>query len=445
MKKLKIRTKIMLLFTMLSAILLGALVPTVYSSVAASLRQTLQARLQMAVSQVISSVELQNGKLHMDLEELDVKGSVHMCIVDKDGVLLYDSGNAGWLSGAGLENGEDYIAHDGRQWAVQTQRYEIGDVEMTVMAASSTEYVDNSLRNLVLLLLVLAPVYLAISAFGSFLLAKRAMNPIRQITQAAQVIGNGELSRRITGVETKDEVGELSETINEMLDKLEASFQRERQFTSDASHELRTPLAVISACAEDALGSNAPDSRESLMTISEEAERMTKIISQLLMLSRGYEGRLHLDPEQIALRDMLDSVCDELKDSATEKQIRLHNGISNEVFITADQSLMTQLMVNIIGNAIKYGRNGGNVWLGAVMLDDGIHITVADDGIGISNEDLPRIFERFYRTDSARDRSGFGLGLSIAKWIVELHRGAINVKSRLGHGTTFEIVIPDDK
>lgn len=106
---------------------------------------------------------------------------------------------------------------------------------------------------------------------------------------------------------------------------------------------------------------------------------------------------------------------------------------------------MTQLMVNIIGNAIKYGRNGGNVWLGAVMLDDGIHITVADDGIGISNEDLPRIFERFYRTDSARDRSGFGLGLSIAKWIVELHRGAINVKSRLGHGTTFEIVIPDDK
>ena len=313
MKKFKIRTKIMLLFTMLSAILLGALVPTVYSSVAASLRQTLQARLQMAVSQVISSVEIQNGKLHMDLEELDVKGSVHMCIVDKDGVLLYDSGNASWLSGAGLENGEDYIAHDGRQWAVQTQRYEIGDVEMTVMAASSTEYVGNSLRNLVLLLLVLAPVYLAISAFGSFLLAKRAMNPIRQITQAAQVIGSGELSRRITGVETKDEVGELSETINEMLDKLEASFQRERQFTSDASHELRTPLAVISACAEDALGSNAPDSRESLMTISEEAERMTKIISQLLMLSRGYEGRLHLDPERIALREMLDSVCDELK------------------------------------------------------------------------------------------------------------------------------------
>ena len=106
MGRLKIRTKIMLLFTLLSAVLLGALVPTVYSSVAASLRQTLQARLQMAMSQVISSVEIQNGKLHMDLEELDVKGSVHMCIAGRDGALLYDSGNAGWLSEAGLESGE---------------------------------------------------------------------------------------------------------------------------------------------------------------------------------------------------------------------------------------------------------------------------------------------------------------------------------------------------
>ena len=158
MKKLKIRTKIMLLFTLLSAILLGALVPTVYSSVAASLRQTLQARLQMATSQVISSVELQNGRLHMDMEELDVRSSVQMCIVDKNDVLLYDSGNAAWLSGEGLGDGEDYVVHEGRRWAVQTQGYEIGDVEMTVMAASSTEYVDNSLRNLVLLFLVLAPV-----------------------------------------------------------------------------------------------------------------------------------------------------------------------------------------------------------------------------------------------------------------------------------------------
>lgn len=442
MSRLKIRTKIMLLFTLLSAVLLGALVPTVYSSVAASLRQTLQARLQMAMSQVISSVEIQNGKLHMDLEELDVKGSVHMCIAGRDGALLYDSGNAGWLSEAGLESGEGYISHGGRQWAVRTQKYEIGDAEITIMAASSTEYVDNSLRDLVLLLLVLAPVYLAFSALGSYFLAKRAMKPVRQITQAAQIIGNGELSRRITSVKTKDEVGELSETINEMLDRLEASFQRERQFTSDASHELRTPLAVISACAEDALGSAAPDCRESMETIRDEAERMTRIISQLLMLARGYEGSMHLEPEQIAMRDMLDSVCDELKDSAAARQIRLHNGISADICITADQSLMTQLMVNLIGNAIKYGRDGGNVWLDAAAGEEEVRITVADDGTGISDEDLPRIFERFYRTDSARDRSGFGLGLSIAKWIVELHRGVINVKSSLGHGTSFEIILP---
>lgn len=439
MKKLKIRTKIMLWFTLLSAILLGALIPTVYTSVATSLRQTLQANLQMTISQVFSSVESKNGRLVLDLEELDIQDGIALNILSADGSVLYGSQSTAWLNDEKLESGENYLFVNGKQWAVQMQHYEIDDAKMTVIAASSMDYVKESLNDLILLLLVLVPVYLLFSAVGAFFLAKRAMHPIHQITQTAQEISNGNMEQRIRNIDTRDEVGELADTFNGMLDTLEVSFQRERQFTSDASHELRTPITVISACTEDALSNNATDCRESLETIKSETERMTKIISQLLMLSRGYEGRYHFEPDRLCLFDMVDSVSEELKDAAENMHIAIHNDIPESLEIVADQSLMTQLMINLIGNAIKYGHRTGNVWLNAREEDGTIQIEISDDGIGISEEDQVHIFDRFYRADKSRDRSGSGLGLAIVKWIVELHGGTIGVKSKLGHGTIFKI------
>ncbi len=444
MKKLKIRTKIMLWFTLLSTVLLGTLVPTVYTTVAASLRQTLQANLQMTISQVFSSVESQNGRLLLDLEEIDLADGTALCILSQDGTALYESQNAAWLVGMQLDAGEQHLTVDGKQWAVQTQHYEIDDVKMTVIAAGSMDYVTESLNDLILLLLILVPVYLLISAVGAFFLAKRAMRPIRQITKTAQAIESGDMAQRIHNVDSNDEVGELADTFNGMLDTLEISFRRERQFTSDASHELRTPITVIAACTEDALGDNgAVNCRENLETIKDEAARMTKIISQLLMLSRGYEGRCHFEPDRICLYDMVDSVSEELKDTAEKMCISIHNDVGKNIDVTADQSLMTQLFVNLIGNAVKYGSAGGNVWLNAREQDGQLHIEVSDDGIGISEDDQTHIFERFYRADKARDRTGSGLGLAIVKWIVDLHSGAIGVKSSLGHGTTFEITLPN--
>lgn len=444
MKKLKIRTKIMLWFTLLSTVLLGTLVPTVYTMVAASLRQTLQANLQMTISQVFSSVESQNGRLLLDLEEIDLADGTALCILSQDGTALYKSQNAAWLAEMHLYAGEQYLTADGKQWAVQTQHYEIDDVKMTVIAAGSMDYVTESLNDLILLLLILVPVYLLISAVGAFFLAKRAMRPIRQITKTAQAIESGDMAQRIHDVDSKDEVGELADTFNGMLDTLEVSFQRERQFTSDASHELRTPITVIATCTEDALGDNgAVNCLENLETIKGEAARMTKIISQLLMLSRGYEGRCHFEPDRICLYDMVDSVSEELKDTAEEMCISIHNDVGKNIDVTADQSLMTQLFVNLIGNAVKYGSAGGNVWLNAREQNGQLHIEVSDDGIGISEDDQTHIFERFYRADKARDRTGSGLGLAIVKWIVDLHSGAIGVKSSLGHGTTFEITLPN--
>lgn len=277
----------------------------------------------------------------------------------------------------------------------------------------------------------------------ALLLAKRALRPVQTITQTAQSITGDDMSGRITGITTADEVGELADTFNAMLDALEVSFERERRFTSDASHELRTPVTVIAAAAEDALCSDVTGSTaEDLRTIQREAQQMTRIISQLLMLARGYEGRIHFERDTVCLHDMVDAVCQELAGIAETQGICLYDEVPEDLMLACDQSLMTQLLVNLIGNAVKYGRTGGSVWVGAEEGADQVYLTVADDGIGISEEDLPHIFDRFYRADRARDRSGTGLGLAIAKWIAERHGGSIRVQSAQDRGTLFEVLLP---
>ena len=260
--------------------------------------------------------------------------------------------------------------------------------------------------------------------------------------RAAEQISAGDLSRRIAGIATRDEVQELADTFNTMLVRLQDSFKRERQFASDASHELRTPIAVISACAEElhSAASNG-ENAETLAVSQKESARMSKIISQLLLLTRGYEGRYHLKKEELDLCETVGSVLDELTENAAASHIRLYNLVPAGSVLFADQSFMTQLLIDLAGNSIKYGVPGGKIAVGAVCGPDGCALTVYD-GIGIQPEELPHIFERFYRADKARDRSGSGLGLSIVQWIVELHGGQIDVRSEHGKGSEVAVTLP---
>ncbi len=298
-------------------------------------------------------------------------------------------------------------------------------------------------ENIMWLLIFLIPGYLMLAAISSYILAKRTLKPVHQITMAAKSIKNGDLSGRIDGVFSHDEVGELADTFNQMISELDFAFKRERQFTSDASHELRTPMTVITACAEDALCTDDETIiRENLRIIQAENQRMRKMLSQLLMLSRGYEGRWHFESEHIFPHEMADSVAEALTAEIEKKKIHIYNEIPKTFSLYADQSLFTQLLVNLMENAVKYGNENGSIWLTAFAEGRDSVICVRDNGIGIGREDLSHIFERFYRADKARDRNGSGLGLSIVKWIVELHSGSITVNSKLGKGTLFRIVIP---
>ena len=439
---MKIRTKITLWYIMLSAAVLAVMLPLLYSAVSNAMMQTLQAKMQTYISNAVSSMEIKGGVVVIDEEDFDLDRGTYLSISSSNGTVMYRTPGMQTISDVqASKNG--IISACGNKWKVQQQEYEINEEEYMILAISSMKFIEDSFCNLLIVMLLSAPVFLAFSAFGAFHIAKRALQPIHEITQTARTIGDGNLSYRIAASPTKDEVGELSDTFNEMLDKLELSFQRERQFTSDASHELRTPVSVISACAEDAFSDKKPESiQENLETIQKEADRMKTIISQLLMLSRGDEGRIHFELDQVQVYEMVTSVSEELMVSAHERNIQIHNRINQKFSLMADQSLFTVLLINLIGNGIKYGQDGGNVWINSSIEGSSACISISDDGIGISEEDKKHVFDRFYRADRSRDRSGSGLGLSIAKRIVELHHWQINVRSNLGVGTIFEILIP---
>ncbi len=229
-----------------------------------------------------------------------------------------------------------------------------------------------------------------------------------------------------------------------MLESVETTLNREKRFTSDASHELRTPVAVLRAYTESLLAEEnlSGEQRGELTTMLRECERMQRIIGQLLTITRGQEGRYPVCREPVSLRELCEGVAETLADRLTERGIRLTVDVPDALTVTADQSLLTELLLNLCENAVKYGKPGGRIDVRAARQGDTLRLIVADDGIGILPEALPHIFERFYRVDAARDRSGTGLGLSICDWIAKAHGGSIRAESELNAGTTFTVELP---
>lgn len=316
---------------------------------------------------------------------------------------------------------------------------------------SSTDSVENAMNNIRLLAIIIIPVYIFIAVTGSLFIAKTALKPIDRVTQTAKRIAGLEitgldLSQRIDAPRTDDEVGRLAEAFNQMIANLESTFLRERQFSSDASHELRTPLSVISARTEEALPGEKTVSeyKETLENIASESKKMNRIITQLLTLTRGYDNRLAINKETFDLAAIIKSIVSEMKGFAEGCGVTIHYEQEEGIPIHADHMLITQMLINLISNACKYGKAGGLVTLTTEILNDDIAIIVEDNGIGISEEDLNHIFERFFKADKSHSGDGSGLGLSIVKWIVEAHSGSIEVKSRLNEGTSVKIIIPDN-
>jgi len=299
--------------------------------------------------------------------------------------------------------------------------------------------------------LIVSSIPTLLAAFlAGWLITGRALRPLKTVVETADSIARTrDFKRRLPSAKRRDEIGLLSESFNGMLDQVEAANQQltvaldaQRRFVADASHELRTPLTTIRGNAE--LLAQGPTVTEDVRAaaardIASESERMSRLVEHLLTLAQADAGQ-HLARAPISLRPLIDSVCRQAQ--AIHEDRRFHNVGLTDATIEGDADALVQLLWILADNAVKFTRPGGFVELGLRQLDSTALITVADDGTGILPDDIERIFERFYQANRARSNTGAGLGLSIARWIVEEHHGTISVRNNSGPGATFTVTLP---
>jgi len=321
-----------------------------------------------------------------------------------------------------------------------------GDRYRIQVAAPMDDFYD-AMDRFKWVVLLLSPLVLILATGGGYWLSRRALAPVDQITRAAQEINSNNLAKRLDVPRSGDELQRLSQTLNSMLERLEASFNRITPFTADASHELRTPLALMRTTTEVSLRTSQPvsDYREAQQEVLSELEKTSSLVEKLMLLARADAGVETLQHTSVNLAKCLRDACKDGKVLADAKHLTFAEDIdSSELLVEGDSHALHRLFLILIDNAVKYTPSGGSI---TVALRHSDHSAVAefrDTGIGISATDLPNIFERFYRADRARSREfgGVGLGLSIARWVAEAHRGSIEVQSTPSTGSVFRIRLP---
>jgi len=307
---------------------------------------------------------------------------------------------------------------------------------------------QETVEELRLIFLVVGPFAIFWLCLGCWLLADRLIAPIIEVTEAAQGITSDHLSRRLPLGNHQDELNQMVVCLNQMLDRIEKSFRRVRQFSGDASHELRTPLTILRGETEVTLRwAKTPDEfRDMLRSNMEEIDRMERIIESLLTLAKSEVGELTLEMKELSLSDLVQELYlqSHILCEAKQIEVQLLLDVDEEIRIRGDELRLRQMFLNLISNAIKYTPEKGQLEIVLAMNDGFARVAINDSGIGIPTEHLSHIFDRFYRVDKARNRmdGGTGLGLAIVKWIAEAHGGSITVTSEVNKGSSFSVRLP---
>lgn len=332
--------------------------------------------------------------------------------------------------------------YNGKGYYVYDKKVEIGNDFVWIKGIScisdKTDFIDLALQNNA----IIAICFILIAGLGGYLIMNKALLPVNKISETANnIINTNNISQRINISSGNDEIHLLANTVDNMLDKIEASFAKERQFTSDASHELRTPISVIlSECeyAEDCVN-NVEDYKESISSIKNQAQKMSNLVSELLAISRMDNEKITINKEPTDLSELLEIICDEQINTQTP-EINLEKHIEYQIIETVDQMLITRLFINIISNAYQYSEPNTTIKVYLYKENNQTIFSVKDQGIGIDEENIDKIWNRFYQVDSARNKNTSGLGLSMVKWIADKHEITINVDSTINKGTQFTFV-----
>lgn len=341
-----------------------------------------------------------------------------------------------------IEQGDDH-------WIVRDKGYEYAEGKVLWIRAISTVYgIERAAGQITAAVGIAFLIMTGFIAGIGFRMLSAALKPVDVICGEAGEISKGEdLSKRLTLPQTRDEMYRLTIEFNQMFDRLEDSFEAEKQFSSDVSHELRTPLSVIRSQCEYMLGeAKTEEEAGEIRVILNQAEKMIQLITQLLTISRCERGGEYFQKQEFNFSFMAEMVVDTLQEMAEEKQIELSADIEENLKIIGEETLLMRMLMNLIENAIYYGKEHGFVKVKIRQDGDRICGSVQDNGIGIAEENLDKIWKRFYREDKSRSNTtnGTGLGLAMVKWIVQLHHGEIKVFSEKGAGSEFVFYIPNE-
>ncbi len=404
-------------------------------------------------------VEMKNvDSIDVEFDELWNKIYEHSLQVSKKQIVQIRDRNGDILYKSGLGKEENITFDDVPQditklvtiWNAQGQPLRLAvsqDRTMKVYIAYPISEINEVLGNLFSIFLLLIPIAVVISIGGGWFLAARSFKPVDDITRTARAITAHNLDQRIKSSGVDDELGRLVATFNEMISRLQLSFAQIQQFSSDASHELRTPLTIMRGELELALRSKkqSPEEYRTVLSSSlEETLRMSSIIENLLSLAKADVARPTANFSDVWLRPIIQELYEDSTMLAENKHITVTLGTLDDALILGDAVRLRQLFLNLIDNAIKYTAENGLVEISLFREGTNVKVRVKDTGMGIPTEDLAKIFDRFYRVDKARSRElgGSGLGLSISKWIVDIHGGTISVESEINVGSIFTVLLP---
>ena len=454
---LPIRLRLTAWYFAILAVVLSSFGVSAYFGMRHSIRKTVDEELQIRAEGVHQLIERDIQRGHKDdlpeglREHTELRsGGALLQVSDEQGNWLYRStvmSDYGVPRPATIPRRATEFTGKEVPLRIWTEKVNVGGQSYIIQSAFEMDDFYEALDHFALLLFISIPTLLLCAAAGGYWISGRALAPVDQITQTARTISAQNLSSRLVVPNTADELQRLSETLNGMLDRLESAFKKITQFTADASHELRTPIAVMRTRAELSLrkARSADEYRDVIAEVLAELEKTSGLIEQLMFLARADSGTETPRFAATNVTDVLREACHQGSALAEAKQIAFAEKISTDsMWIQGDASSLRRLFLILIDNAVKYTPSSGHIEV-SLQRNNGFAVAeVRDTGIGIAEADLPNVFERFYRADKARTRElgGVGLGLSIGRWIAEVHAGTIEVHSSPGHGSTFQIRLP---
>jgi heavy metal sensor kinase len=326
-------------------------------------------------------------------------------------------------------------------------RVTLGGRDYAVLAVQPLDEIAADLAVLRRVMLLALPLAIALAGIGGYWLTRRNLAPLNSMAEQARRITHSNLETRLEpGAAAAEELATLSGSFNELLARLDQSFDHMRRFVADASHELRTPISIIRGEADVTLAHerSAAEYKQALALVLDESRRLSRLVDDLLNLARADAGRVKLRVEEFYLNELLAECCRSAQTLAGQRGIALEYLPHDDLAFRGDEELVRRMVMNLIDNAIRYTPEGGRVTVALDARDGDVAIRISDTGRGIAPEVVPHVFERFYRGDKARSRQdgGFGLGLAIVKWIADSHRGAVEVASTPGAGSTFTVTLP---